>query len=289
MSSELPATTRDAELRHMLVATASAAPIRPRRRWSVAAPIAAFALAGALTGTVSATALNVTNAPEDDQPIGLDNAIAMSVYDATQLFGEPVELDGQGITVIPVGAIPEGATELVVVFGCRSAGTFDLFVDGELEMTTVCSENSSASGGGASYFTVEDKPTHAVTINTGDNERYAVWASWVARAVPPVASPELAAAIADGEVTEAEYNAQFDRFSECMTAGGYPLGSINKFDKIFTASIPGAAATSGVYDRCYAEHFFDVDIAWQSSQAPQTDIEELDKLLSPQPTEKSEN
>jgi hypothetical protein len=274
MSSELPTTTRDMELRHMLVATASAAPVRPRRRWSVAASIAAFALAGALTGTVSATALNATNAPEDGQPIGLDNAIAMSVHDDTQLFGEPVEVSGQGNTVVPVGAIPEGATELVVVFGCRSAGTFDLLVDGELEMTTVCSENSSAFGGGASYFTVEDKPTHAVTIYAGDNERYAVWASWVARAVPPAPSPELAAAIADGEVTKAEYNAQFDRYSECMTVGGYPLGLINKFDTIITYNNSGAAVSSGVEGRCYTEHFFDVDIAWQSTHARPTSTEQ---------------
>lgn len=271
MSSELPATTRDAELRHMLVATASAAPVRPRRRWSIAAPIAAFALAGALTGTVSATALN---APKDDPPVAMDNAIAMFVHDDTQLIGEPVQVSGQNETVIPLGAKPEGATELGVILRCQDAGTFNVLIDGQPKMTLTCDENSSASAGGASYFTVEDRPTHSVTIDASDGGRYAVWASWAARAIPPALSPELTAAIADGEVSEEEYRAQFDRYSECMTTGGYPLEGVNTSGTIITSVVSDAAMTSGVYDRCYAEHFFDVDIAWQSAHAPQTNTEQ---------------
>ena len=274
MSSELPATTRDAKLRHMLVATASAAPIRPRRRWRVAAPIAAFALAGALTGTVSATALNTTNAPQNDPPVSMDNSVAMFVHYDTQLIGEPVQVSGQDETIIPLGAKPEGATELAVILRCQGAGTFNVFIDGQPKVTVVCDEDSSATAGGGSYFSVEDRPTHAVTVDAGDGERYEVWASWAARAVPPAPSPEQTEAIADGEVNEAEYHAQFDRYSECMTAAGYPLGSINKSDTVITYNNPAAAVTSGDEGRCYAEHFSQVDMAWQSDHAPQTTIEQ---------------
>lgn len=270
MSSELPATARDAELRHTLVATASAAPIRPRRRWRAAAPITAFALAGALTGTVSATALNV---PQDDPPVSMDNSVAMFVPDGTQLIGEPVQVSRQDETVMPLGAKPEGATELAVILRCQGAGTFNVFIDSQPKATVVCDEDSSATAGGGSYFTVEDRPTHAVTVDAGDGERYAVWASWVARAVSPAPSPGQTEAIADGEVNEAEYHAQFDRYSECMTAAGYPLGSINKSDTVITAAIPGAAVTSGEESRCYAEHFSQVDMVWQSAHAPQVTIE----------------
>jgi hypothetical protein len=258
----------------MLVATASAAPTRPRRRWSVAAPIAAFALAGALTGTVSATALNATNTPEDDPPVSMDNSIAEFVHGDTQLIGEPVHVSGQDETVIPLGAKPEGATELGVILRCQGAGTFNVLIDGQPKATVICDEDSSASAGGGSYFTVEDRPTHAVTVDAGDGARYAVWASWAARAVPPAQSPELAEAITDGEVSEAEYHAQFDRYSQCMTAAGYPLGSINKSDTVITYNNSGAAVTSAVEGRCYAEHFLDVDMAWQSARAPQTSPEQ---------------
>lgn len=274
MSSEMPGNDRDTELRRMLVATASAAPVRPRRRWSITVPISAFALAGALTGAVSATALNATNAPKDDPPVSMDNSIAMFVHDDTQLLGEPVQVSGQGTTIIPLGAKPVGATELAVILRCQGPGTFNVLIDGQTKATVVCDEDSSNSAGGASYFTMEGRPTHSVTVDAGGGERYAVSTSWVARAVPPAPSLEQTEALRDGEVNEAEYHAQFDRYSECMTAAGYPLGSINKSGTVITASIEGVAVTSGAEGRCYTEHLADVDRAWQAANAPQTNIEQ---------------
>jgi hypothetical protein len=271
MSSEMPANDRDTQLRQMLVATASAAPIRSRRRWSVAAPIAAFALAGALTGTVSAAAFT---APKDDAPATVKNLVAEFVQDDTQLFGDPVELSGQGETVIALGEKPDSATELSVIFHCQDPGTFDLLIDGETHMTTVCSENSTSSSGSGGHFTVEDMPTHSLTVAPGDEERYTVWASWAARAVPPAPSPEQAEAMLDGEVSEAEYHAQFDLYSECMTTAGYPLEAIDKSGAIITYSNSGASVTSGAEDRCYAQHFSQIDLAWQSAYAPQTSPEQ---------------
>ena len=259
MSSEMPPSDRDAELRRMLVATASAVPIRPRRRWSVAAPIAAFALAGALTGAVSAAALN---AAEEPSPVS-EATMAAFVYDDTQLFGEPVMVNGEGDTVVPLGAVPDGAVELAVRLRCIDPGSFELLVDGDLAMTIMCDEASTASAGGAGYFTVDDAPTHTLTVSAGKGNRFVIWASWAARAVPPAPSAEQAAAMADGEVTEVEYHAQFDRYSECMTAAGYPLGSPNKSGTIITYVNSSAAVTSGAEGACYAKEFAQVDMTWQ--------------------------
>jgi hypothetical protein len=275
MSSEMPESERDTELRRMLVATASAAPVRPRRRWSIAAPIAAFALAGALTGAVSAAALNALNAPEDYPPVSVDNMVAEFVHDDTQLFGEPVLINGQGDSTASLGAAPENAVELAVAFRCADPGRFDVLVDGKAAMTITCDEAPMASGGGGSYFTVEDAPTHTLTVSAGDGKRYVVWASWAARAVPPVPSPQQTAAMADGEVSEAEYHAQFDRYAECMTVAGYPLDGVNKSGTIINYLNSGAAVSSGSEGRCYAQEFDQIDMTWQSTHQDNSETDRV--------------
>lgn len=262
MSSEIPTNERDTELRQMLVATASAAPIRPRRSWRTAAPIAAFALAGALSGTVSAAALS---GPRDQRPATLDNVVAEFVRDDTQLIGEPLKINGQGDTVVPLGAAPENATELAVAVRCAEPGSFEFHIDRKYAMTVTC---DGASGGSGSYFTVEDMAAHTLAVAAGEGERFMIWASWVARPVPPAPSPQQAAATADGEVTEAEYRAQFDRYSDCMTAAGYPLDGVNKAGPIITYINSGASVSSGAEGRCYAEEFAQIDGMWQATHQP---------------------
>lgn len=264
MSSEMPGNERNTELRRMLVATASAAPERPRRLWRTAGPITAFALAGALTGTVSAAALN---APRNDRPATTDNMVASFVHDDTQLFGEPVEVNGLGDTVIPLGAAPADATELAVVFSCTDPGNFELLLNGEAAMTMICDEASAASAGGGSYFTVDDMPTHALLVSADEGDRYLLWASWASRAVPPEPSPQQAAAVADGEVSEEEYHAQFDRYSDCNAEAGYPLEAVNTSDTVITYNTSDAAITSGAEGRCYALEFAQVDRTWQAAHS----------------------
>jgi hypothetical protein len=263
MSSEMPVSERDTELRRMLVATASAAPVRTRRQWSITAPIVAFALAGALTGAVSAAALS---APRDHSPVTVDNMVAAFVDDDTQLFGEAVEIEADGSTVVPLGAMPEDAAELAVALHCADPGSFEVLIDGQPAMTIVCDQASTASSGGAGYFTVEDAATHTLTVSAGEGERYVVWASWAARATPPEPSPEQAAAMADGEVSVTEYHVQFDRYSDCLSAAGYPLGSVNKSRNVITYVNSSAAVTSGAEGRCYAQEFAEVDLTWQVSE-----------------------
>lgn len=262
MSSEIPMTERDTELRRMLVATASAAPIRTRRRWGIAAPIAAFALAGALTGAVSAVALN---AAQDPTPVSVDSMVDALVSEDTQLFGEALVINGQGNTATLLGAAPDGAVELAVAFQCTDPGSFELLVDGRAAMTVVCDEASTASAGGGGYFTVEDAAKHALTVSADEGKRYVVWASWAARAVPPEPSSKQAAAMADGVVSEAEYRAQFDRYSACMTAAGYPLDGVDDSGTIITYLNSDTAVASGAEGQCYAQEFAQVDMTWQGA------------------------
>ena len=271
MSSETPETPRDIELRRMLVATSSAAPARPRRRWSVGAPIVAFALAGALTGTVSAAALTAQQERPSatlDDPVSYANMTSF-IQDDTTLFGGPRVVDGVGEEIVSLGAKPAGASELAFSLRCVDVGTFTLTLDGEAAGRITCDEQSSTTAGGSAYLAVGDASTHTLTVSTGEESRYLLWASWATRATPPEPSSEQAAALADGEVTEAEYHAQFDRYAECMNDAGYPLGSIDKTGTVITAVRSEAAVTSGSDSRCYALEFEQVDTAWQSSHAPQ--------------------
>ena len=262
MSSEMIETERDTELRRMLVATASAAPIRARRRWSIAAPIAAFAVAGALTGAASAAALNP---PEHVSTV---NAVAFAdefVYDDTQLFG--ISRPAQRSRATP---------------SCSSAPCQKEPPSWRLPSTavipassnSVSTENGSAASsatmlstaGGGTYYAVSDAGPHTLAISTDrPGARYALWASWAARAVLPEPSQAQAEAMADGQVTEEEYRAGFNRYSDCMTAAGYPLAFVDTTGTVIDYSNPSEAVTSGEEGRCYALEFGQIDPAWQAA------------------------
>lgn len=270
MSPEPTTSDRDTELRRMLVATASAAPTRSRRRWSVAGPIIAFAVAGAFTGAVSAAALT---APAPDRSVNVEAMTSTLVYDDTQLFGPPALVSGQGSTTVQLGAMPEGATELVVAFRCDDAGRFDFLLDGVNVGASICDEASTSSASGGSFFTVENADSHTFTVTTDEQSRYVLWASWAARALPPAAREAQTDAMADGQVTNEEYRAAFTRYSECMTAAGYPLLGVNDAGTVITYSNSDAAVTSGVEGKCYALEFGQIDPAWQIANEYESDTQ----------------
>ena len=83
--------------------------------------------------------------------------------------------------------------------------------------------------------------------------------------LPPDASPQQAAAMADGEVSDAEYHAQFDRYSECMIAAGYPLDAVNTSGLIVTYVNSSDSVSSGAEGRCYAQEFAQIDPSWQAA------------------------
>lgn len=262
MSSEMPVSARDAELRRMLVATATAAPVQPKRRWSFLAPIGAFALAGALTGAVSAAALA---APDDHPPVTVDHLMDVLVQRETQLFGEPLVIEDEGSTVESLGAQPAGAVEVTVAFHCKDPGTYNLVLDDQPAMTIACDAASAAASIGGGIFSVKAAPEHTLAVSAEDGDRYIAWASWTAPPVPEDPSPEQVAVMADGEVSEEEYRAQFDRYADCMVAAGYPVDAINTSGTIITYVNSGASVTSGAEGRCYAQEFAQVDRTWQGS------------------------
>jgi hypothetical protein len=98
----------------------------------------------------------------------------------------------------------------------------------------------------------------------------------VGRTVPPAPSPEQTDALADGEVSAAKYHAQFDRYSQCMTAAGHPLESVDKSGEVITYKTSGASVTSEAEGRCYAQHFAQHNLAWQSTHAPRTSLEQAE-------------
>jgi len=83
--------------------------------------------------------------------------------------------------------------------------------------------------------------------------------------LPPDASTQQAAAMADGQVSDAEYHAQFDRYSECMIAAGYPLDAVNTSSLIVTYVNSSDSVSSGEEGRCYAQEFSQIDLSWQAA------------------------
>ena len=258
MSTDPTLSLRDQELRRMLVATSAAVPARPRRRGTVIASIAAFVVAGALTGgAVSALALS---ADEQTATVSIEELMSRVVYDDAQLFGTPFVLSGQGDTTVQLGSAPEGAQQLAVVFRCEESGTFRVRVDGQQQSDIGCSESGHGGGG---YNLITGDGEHTLTIDTDGAKHFALWASWATRGIEPEPSESQAAALSDGVVSQTEYREGFGRYSACMLDAGHPLGGVDQSGTIFTYINSSDAVTSGVEGRCYALEFRLLDSAWQ--------------------------
>lgn len=68
----------------------------------------------------------------------------------------------------------------------------------------------------------------------------------------------------EGGVTEAEYQAAFDRFSGCMSAADAHLISVQKKNGyLITYSYSAEKHSDGTYERCYVKEFEQVDTEWQ--------------------------
>jgi len=253
---------RTTALRRELVATASAAPYLPRRRIrGVLTAIAAFGLAGALSGgAVSAMAL----ASSSDQSIdvSVETMAAQLVGTHAELFGTPFILSGQNTTVIDVGRKPDGATALALALHCVEPGTFEVQIDGRPEFTLGCDEEATKSTNGGSLFEVSDSPgRHEVTI--ASDARYVVWVSWADEADDPAQSPAQQQALADGVVTADEYSAGFDRFAACMAEMGSPVIRIDRSGTVYDYSITEDAVSTGLDVQCYVAEFEQIDMDWQ--------------------------
>jgi hypothetical protein len=259
MSSDQKPSERSAEFRRALVATANLGPYvrrRPPLRLVVAA-VAAFALAGALTGGAIATATKPDPELVAAQADAATSGRGYVTMEDGKLIGRPFLRAASGTQTIDIGQKPAGATVLVEGIGCLG-GDADTFLDSKKVSS---SGDCSPGGSGANVFTVSTTGDHLVSLRTRNGARIAVWLSW-ARIPKFSESAAQRQDLADGLVTRDEDLAAFNRFAGCMTALGHPL------IRVTMGLVPGfsedaAALTDGADNRCYSTEYKNVDAGWQ--------------------------
>jgi len=262
-------TDRMTRLREELVATVNAAPYA-RARFEprvIAAAIAAFALAGAVTGgAISATALS--SDPDTTLSVDADSLAANLLGDHARLFGTPIVVAGSGTSSIDLGEPPAGATSIAVAFTCLDPGDFSLAINGTVDSTMQCSADDTGSkfGFGSSsgvQYDLRGEGRQTLTLSSKNDSGYAIWASWSAEDPIPPMSAAQTADLADGQVSRDEYLAAFDRFSACMSAAGEPLLGIDTSGTIVSYRVSETSVDSGIDTRCYEPEFRQVDTNWQ--------------------------
>lgn len=75
-----------------------------------------------------------------------------------------------------------------------------------------------------------------------------------------ILSDHTLADLADGTVTEDEYQASFERYRSCLRESGYELENIHQNGPFVGYATPAAAVESGVDDDCYFGEYF---ATWQ--------------------------
>lgn len=70
------------------------------------------------------------------------------------------------------------------------------------------------------------------------------------------------AELADGTVTEEEYQASFERYRSCLREAGYELENIHTNGPFVGYSTPAAAVETGVDDECYFREYFATWDVW---------------------------
>lgn len=252
----------------MLVSTSDAATARhPRTRMTrraVIATVAAFTLAGALTGgAVSAVAL--ANDQSGTTVVAVDTSARQAAMGDAKPLGTPFTYAGSGRTVLELGTPPQGATDFIYRLRCLDAGTIVTTLDGDERTrgTTTCDSDaaSSAFGGGGGQFRVSGDEAHSLTIES--SAQYSIWGTWAAEPAPPIPSAAQTAALADGVVTREEYVTAYQRFSACMSEAGFPLAFVDLDQTVIEYSTTQESETDGASPRCYGREFEQVDGAWQ--------------------------
>lgn len=255
-------TDRTAQLRRVLVDTVNTSKSRRMvpRRWLIGG-VAAFAIAGAATGgTISAVALSGGTQASSSELATLSSLMVGADY-AT--IGGAFLVDGDGATVIDLGERPEGAAAVVVAVGCAEDGTIEAAIDQTPALDLACGGAEAPDSLGA-RVDVNTDGKHTLTISAGG--RFAAWASWVK--VESQLSEAQTAAVADDAITAEEYQAGFDRYSDCMTQAGYPLTLVDRSGVVFEYSVTSEGFTSGANTTCYMSEFEKVDMGWQFANPP---------------------
>ena len=98
-------------------------------------------------------------------------------------------------------------------------------------------------------------------------------------------------ALADGAVTNDEYQASFRRFSACLSQGGFTVMENDAVNEVIQYGVPAAAGK--LNDTCYTKEFQWVDGVWQASredtsnQAKAYGVCLIEKGVTPKKTEEA--
>ena len=263
-------SNRTAQLRHALVVTAEAASLTPPRRVGprVIAAVAAFALAGGLTG--GAVAIATAQGAIDEQEIADSGMISRhnTLDTHAVLIGSDYVVAGSGTTTINVGTMPDGATGLGVAIDCVGDLTYDLSVDGVWIWGGGCDGEPESVGGTGSIEKVAGDGAHTVTVSgTGS---YILWAGWAKEDPTPAPSVEQQAAMADGVVTKEEYVAGFYRYAACIEENGWQISYVDTGSTFIGYTLSGKIDMVAENAQCYVPLFAEIDTAWMLANQDDT-------------------
>jgi hypothetical protein len=257
----------DAALRRVLVATAQHDGITRSKISAkatvvgIGSAVAAFAIAGALTGgaVASASAPNALQQTIDaaNQAAG----VGWVVEQDSKLLGQPFTASGTGKITVDLGQRPAGANALVEASLCSDPGTFNETVDGVDASQTICTASNGVGDIGGGDYPVTTGGKHTFTVTTTAGAHYSIWLSWINY---PSLSPSAAekAAVADGVVTRDEYVAAFNQYIGCMASAGDPVTGYDESSTMIQYTTPNDAVSDGTDHRCYQTQFRLVAELW---------------------------
>ena len=230
------------------------------------AAIAAFAVAGSVTGFATATVSQASTGAAVDEPNGATAAWVLSyARPKSEFLGPILHVDSTASADLALGPAPVGATGFVTVLACETFGTANEFLNGKWLGSTGCNADTGTGGGGGGVFPVSGGGSQTFRVEPSEGMRYQAWIAWVREPPLPPASEQQQLETSDGAVTREEYIAAFNRYFECMAAGGYDLGNpaLTETEVRHSYAIPDAAHDDGTDLFCYETEFKQVDMQWQ--------------------------
>lgn len=263
---------RNSALRAELVALASESEAPRRLRYPVGrvalGSMAAFALAGATTGgAVAATGVFTPTGEVAAVEVVMEDMREV-YFPGTEFFGAPLIITGSGTTIVDLGDRPEGATSLALRVGCLDPGRYDITLDDQPDGWVQCDDEDLAQGppvgGFSTQYDLDEQDLETVTVAGDGGDRYVIWVSWAALPERASVSAVQQEALADGEVTRAEYEAGLDRYVKCMADLGWSVGVIDRDAEVIDYRIEAIAGADDAL--CYVAEFEQIDMAWQLSR-----------------------
>ncbi len=266
-------------LRDTVDGTPHQQPARGRRPSTrlVLASIAAFALAGALTGGAVASAATVS-AQQAATEAGVRGAAleSMTMNDGSQL-GRSLVRSASSTLILQLGAAPTGANAIIEAVQCQDPASLEESVDGKDAGGGDCGTGETD----ADIVSFTGTGDHAFMISDPDRARFTVWIGW-AKFPALTPSSQEKALTADGIVTRDEELAAYNAYSVCMTTLGYPIVDLAELESGIEpqASISNDAVESGADNRCWQTQFRGADVLWQNEvESGQVAVKSIDTCL----------